>query len=240
MVGLICWKTGREKNGTRTLCGARFCAVYVLRGTGLRAQCSADRAARYLRRHGVKRAVFPAEYPYRERFVRRGIVPHGDAALRQEKAAELALYALEKAASSPGNARVALLATSPSGALEKTAFALVPRLRYLTICAPEADRLARMLRWDWGVSVHTLRRGAPVCADLAVVFDDAEWPCVCPCLRLKRAAVRFSAPLPAESEIWERGELIAALFAAGALRAEKIGVQMAENLWETGEKANFP
>lgn len=226
MTGLVCYRTGKEKDGVRTIGRARFYAVYAAEGTTLRARLAADRAARRLKKRGVRQAVFPRGYAWSGRFIRRGVLPADEGALRMEKAAELAMSALARQGCAPEGARVALVCSARCEALARAAERLAPRVRYLTLCTPEGEKLGRALRWDYGVSARLAREEDTADAALAVSFDAEEPRCRCACLWLRGEAVRFSAPLPQGSERWEQGQLIAALFSAGALRAEEITAEV--------------
>ncbi len=226
MLGLVCYRDAGERDGQRGFGGAVFRAVYVERGGGLRAYLSAKRAARRLKRQRVQRAVFPLGYPYSDVFARAGILPPEELPLRRAKAAEIACRAMEELGLSPSSARVALLA-SRAYAAEEAAISLARRVRYLTLCFPGDERLARALRWDCGVSAYLARRDETLRADLAVSFDAGAPPCACPVLSLadETLAVSYGARLPPGSAAWDRRQLICALFAAGALRAEDIAVE---------------
>lgn len=229
MLGLVCYRDGRGESGVRTLGGVRFCAVRVARGTGLRAALSARRAAKYLRDRGVRCAVFPPGYPFARAFAARGIAPPPEQPLRACKAAEIVLCAMAQL-HLPPSARIALVSSRPSGTLERAALSLVRPVRYLTLCTPSGERLGRMLRWDCGVSAHIAVRDEMLCADLAVSFDDAAPCCACPVLPLADEALRvtYRAPLPEGGASWDAGQLLFALFSAGALRAQDIAVEAVE------------
>lgn len=241
MLGLVCYREAGEKNGTRTLCGVRFCTVYVLRGVGLRARLSARRAAKYLRKRRVQRAVFPCGFSCADIFACRGILPPWELTLRACKAAEIICRAMAQLHLSP-SACIALVSSRPSGTLEHAALSLVRSVRYLTLCTPSGERLGRMLRWDCGVSAHIAVRDEMLCADLTVSFDDAAPRCICPVLPLGDEAlgVTYDALLPLGTDAWERQQLLCALFAAGALRAEEITIKTVKFPVQTPQNANFP
>ena len=94
MLGLVSYRDAGEKNGARTLCGVRFCAVYIARGEGMAARLSARRAAKYLKWHRVRYAVFPKDYPCKSAFARLGIVLPPEQPLRMTKAAEIVRCAM--------------------------------------------------------------------------------------------------------------------------------------------------
>lgn len=242
MLGLICYRDAGEKNGVRMLCGARFHAVYVLRGEGLRAALSAKRAAGELQKRRVRRAVFPPDYPYAGVFARRGVLPPEEAPLRMAKSAEIILCAMTQCGLAPEGARVALVSSQPSAVLETAALSLVRRVRYLTLCTPCGEHLGRRLRWDHGVSACVAAPEEPLRANFAAAFDACTCRCGGPVLPLGDGAlrVRYGAPLPREAASWEMRQLICALFAAGVLAEEKITVEEVEFPANTGENANFP
>ena len=242
MLGLVCYRDAGEENGVRTLCGVRFCAVYVVRGGGLRAALSAKRAARYLKKHRVRCAVFPPDFSAGEAFARCGVLPPGEIALRRVMAPEIILCAMAQLGLAPENSRLALVSAAESAALETAARSLAHIVRYLTLCTPGGGRIARTLRWDCGASVNMAPPGEPLCVGLAVTFDSATLRCTCPVLRLEdeTLGVCCRAPLPAGAERWDARQLLLALFAAGALKREEITVEAVELPAKTLQNANFP
>ena len=218
MLGLVAYREPGEKNGPRTLAGVRFCAAYVERGGGLRAALSARRAAKYLKKHRVRQAVFPPDFPMKEVFARRGVLP-------------------------PERTRLALVAARPSAALNAAALTLAREVRYLTLCSPDTERLSCIMRWDWGVSVCAAAAGTALCADLAVVFDGLAPLCRCPVLPLgdETLAVVYGAPtLAEETARWDGQQLICALFAAGALKTGEICIARVDFSAQTGQNTKFP
>ena len=93
-----------------------------------------------------------------------------------QKAAEIIRRAMARLGLAPERARIALCAPSQSAALEAAARELSKDVRYLALCAPNGERLARTLRWDCGASVHTLQTDERIAADLSVCFDDFPLP----------------------------------------------------------------
>ena len=242
MTGLVSYRGAGEKNGVRTLCGARFCAVFVSRGAGMAARLSARRAAKYLKARGARQAVFPKDYPHADVFARFGVLPPSERALRQVKAAEIVRCAMEKLGLAKEGARIALVAASPSAALESAAFALSREVRYLSLCAPGDERIARALRWDCGASVSVCSRAAEG-ADLAAVFSGGGVHCRCPALAIEdpALAVRFGAEgLPAAAEKWAENALLCALYGMGALDAASIFVKDVVFPAKAGENGNLP
>ena len=242
MLGLIGYRDAGEKNGARTLCGVRFCAVCAARGEGMLAAFSAGRAAKYLRKRGVRYAVFPKDYPYGEVFARFNVLPPPEQPLRMAKAAEIVRCAMARLGLAPERARIALSASSQSAALEAAARELVGDVRYLTLCAPNGERLARTLRWDCGATVHTVQRGEQIAADLTVCFDEL-FPSSGAVLPLRSSALSVAygtENLGNAATIWDEDQLICALYASLARRADEIWVKDVKMPSDGGETANLP
>ena len=242
MLGLISYRDTGEKNGARTLCGVRFGAVYAARGEGMLAALSAKRAAKYLKKRRVHYAVFPKDYPYGEVFARCGILPPPEQPLRMAKAAEIIRCAMARLDLVPERARIALCASSQSAALEAAARELVGDVRYLTLCAPNGERLARALRWDCGATVHTVQRGETIAADLTVCFDEL-FPSGGTVLPLQSGALSVAygtENLGDASAVWNENQLICALYASLARRADEIRVKDVKMPPDGGETANLP
>ena len=224
--GLVCYRDTGEKNGARMLCGVRFDAAYASRGEGMLAALSAKRAAKYLQKRRVSYAVFPKDYPYAEVFARCGVLPPPEKPLRMAKAAEIIRRAMARLGLAPERARIALCAPSQSAALE----------------APNGERLARTLRWDCGASVHTLQTDERIAADLSVCFDDFPLPdgLVLP-LGSGAVSVAYGTEnLGDAAIIWNEDQLICALYASLARRADEIWVKDVKMPPDGGENANLP
>lgn len=227
MQGLVCYRDTGEKNGARMLCGVRFDAAYASRGEGMLAALSAKCAAKYLQKRRVSYAVFPKDYPYAEVFARCGVLPPPEQPLRMAKAAEIIRRAMARLGLAPERARIALCAPSQSAALEAAARELSKDVRYLALCAPNGERLARTLRWDCGASVHTLQTDERIAADLSVCFDDFPLPdgLVLP-LGSGAVSVAYGTEnLGDAAMIWNEDQLICALYASLARRADEIWVK---------------
>ena len=221
--GLVCYRDTGEKNGARMLCGVRFDAAYASRGEGMLAALSAKRAAKYLQKHRVSYAVFPKDYPYAEVFARCGVLPPPEKPLRMAKAAEIIRRAMAR------------LGLAPARELSKD-------VRYLALCAPNGERLARTLRWDCGASVHTLQTDERIAADLSVCFDDFPLPdgLVLP-LGSGAVSVAYGTEnLGDAAMIWNEDQLICALYASLARRADEIWVKDVKMPPDGGENANLP
>lgn len=142
----------------------------------------------------------------------------------------------------PERARIALCAPSQSAALEAAARELSKDVRYLALCAPNGERLARTLRWDCGASVHTLQTDERIAADLSVCFDDFPLPdgLVLP-LGSGAVSVAYGTEnLGDAAMIWNEDQLICALYASLARRADEIWVKDVKMPPDGGENANLP
>lgn len=241
LLGLVCYRGAGEKNGPRTLLGARFLAVYIARGEGPGAYLSAYRAAKYLKKRRVRQAVFPRDYPYRAVFARFGVLAPDERPLRQVKAAEIIRCAMAKRALRADRARIALVSSVPSAALETAAAALARDVRYLTLCTPNAARIARALRWDCGAGVAAAGE-KDLCADLAACFGGEGRALACPVLPVESAAltVLYGAAEVEDAMEWDEDQLLCALYAAAALRAEEIFVKDVIFPAKPAENANLP
>ena len=242
MQGLVCYRDTGEKNGARTLCGVRFDAAYASRGEGMLAALSAKRAAKYLQKRRVSYAVFPKDYPYAEVFARCGVLPPPEQPLRMAKAAEIIRRAMARLGLAPERARIALCAPSQSAALEAAARELSKDVRYLALCAPNGERLARTLRWDCGASVYEVQRGDHLASDLAVCFDDVPLPfgAVLPLAEALLKVEYGAAEIEDAAPDWDQNQLICALYAALVRRADEIGVKDVKFPPKAGETANLP
>lgn len=242
MLGLIGYRDAGEKNGARTLCGVRFCTVCAARGEGVLAAFSAKRAAKYLQKRHVRYAVFSKDYPHEEVFARFGVLPPPEQPLRMAKAAEIVRRAMSNLELAPERARIALCASAQSAALEAAARELTKDVRYLTLCAPSGERLARTLRWDCGATVHTVQRGEQIAADLTVCFDEF-FPSTGTVLPLQSGALSVTygtENLGDAAAAWNENQLICALYASLARRADEIWVKDVKMPPDEGETANLP
>ena len=97
-------------------------------------------------------------------------------------------------------------------------------MRHLTLCVPEGERLARALRWEYGIAVHLPREGERLCADVAVSFD-GERTADCPLLPLADRRMEAAFCLQIDGTAYRDPALLAALLAADAIKTEKISVE---------------
>ena len=216
MYGYIAYHTAEEPL-YRVVSGVRFHAVYVAAGESLRARLSARAAARALGREGVRCAVFPPDYPYREAFAHRGIASPPLAPLYRATAAVIARRWLSQRGVAPRSATVAFAAASATPELRRAAEALCAEVRYIALAVPRGGaELARLLKREHGVAARRIEPCAPLRADLIVDFDGAA--AGENVLRLDETLrVAYDSELP--------HELLAALWHVGALDAGTLGVE---------------
>ena len=157
-MGYIIWGNGSRKPALeeRRLAGGRFAVLAMgscaqLRGPLARAR--AGRAARRLWESGVRRAVFPVDFPYTELFLRQGVAPVETLPLRRTLAAPLTRRRLEALGRSPTEAVVGLSGARMSRELWEAARTLALSYRYVLLDAPGGEDLARELRREYGISL---------------------------------------------------------------------------------------
>lgn len=225
MLGWIRYEGAEKCGAERVMFGSA--AVLILDvpcGKSLRSARSARRAARFLVRNRVRLAVFPSGYPYADVFLRHGIARPDTAALYRACAAKITRCVLRQNGISPKTAEVALLAKNPSPALQKAAHALSGSVRYLTLCVPGREALARELRWMHGIAVRLPHAGEPTSAVLAVSFDGAR-TASCPLIPLADERLTVSLHAQIDGKTCTDPALLAALLAADALKADDICVE---------------
>ena len=190
----------------------------------------------------MRYAVFPKDYPCESVFARLGIVSPPEQPLRMTKAAEIVRCVMAQRGLRPECARIALLSAAPSAALEAAARELARDVRYLSLCTPGQERIARSLRWDCGASVYEVQRGDHLASDLAVCFDDVPPPFGA-VLSLAEALLKVeygAAEIEDAAPDWDQNQLICALYAALVRRADEIWVKDVKMPPDGGENANLP
>lgn len=158
MLGYIMYGGGerRPRIGERQLLGARFVTLDLGESRhpqGYPALRRADRAAGRLAELGVRRAVFPVDFPYTVLFARRGVCPVDTLPLRRALAAPLTRRRLEELGLGPTRAVAAVSADRMSQEVADTVRALALGYRYVLLDAPGGEDLARTLRRDHGISL---------------------------------------------------------------------------------------
>ena len=185
------------------------------------------RGAKALRRQGVCQAVIPTEKGFRELMEKEGVFPVSTRKLREEIAAEWVGQILRSRDIGAAQTTVAVEAELLSAEVVRTVTQLSLRHRYVYLLVPRGGEiLARRLRREYGVSLQIAPGNG---ADVLVRFGEGER-----CGKLLTLDVwDESVPLPplilppnqeqALPAGAERGQLIAALRSAGALKHLSVG-----------------
>ena len=179
------------------------------------------RAGRSLCAGGAVRALVPAGFARWPLLLASGLRPVDPGAFLRAQAAPLAASLLERQGLAPDRATVALRGRRADGEMLRAALALCPRVRRLTISAPQGgEELAAWLRREYGLPI--LPADAPAQAALLLQpGTEPEDANPCPALTLfgpepDLAGLRLSAPdlaptdredLPLLSALWEGGRL---------------------------------
>ena len=179
------------------------------------------RAGRSLCAGGAVRALVPAGFDRWPLLLKLGLRPVDPGAFLRAQAAPLAASLLERQGLAPDRATVALRGRRADGEMLRAALALCPRVRRLTLSAPQGgEELAAWLRREYGLPI--LPADAPAQAALLLQpGTEPEDANPCPALTLfgpepDLAGLRFSAPdlaptdredLPLLSALWEGGRL---------------------------------
>ena len=232
MFGLVCDHAAEEPR-ERAAEGVRFCAVYVTGGDTLRARLSQHAAARALTRRGVREAVLLAKNIDRAVLIKHGVVPLSAAPLYRATAAAIVRHYLAQKGLSPRNTTLAFAAEYVTQELYRAIESLSAEVRYLALRVPDGAALAGRLQRERGVAVRLYGEGSPR-ADLTVAFDGAAAEGAV--LRLDDTlCVTYDSPYP--------NELLAALWRAGALDADKLtvlSVSTAESQEKSCKMPPFP
>ena len=179
------------------------------------------RAGRSLCAGGAVRALVPAGFDRWPLLLKLGLRPVDPGAFLRAQAAPLAASLLERQGLAPDRATVALRGRRADGEMLRAAMSLCPRVRRLTISAPQGgEELAAWLRREYGLPI--LPADAPAQAALLLQpGTEPEDANPCPALTLfgpepDLAGLRLSAPdlaptdredLPLLSALWEGGRL---------------------------------
>ena len=211
----------------RRILGTRFLCAAVAETPALTKRARMDRALRRLEKSGVTALVPPRDVSVPDRLPVVDTLP-----LARELAAELVRLELARQGVSPGSARVAVAAKSPSGELVRAVTELALRSRYLLLDLPwGGEDLCRQLRREYGVSVQ-LNPGWDriIQADAVVLLDPPEQT-------VERSVALYpggglvlpplAVPPALETQLegpWDRPALLAALRQAGVLRPGQITI----------------
>lgn len=237
MFGLVCWteegKSGEAILGERELLRLRFCEAVVRKGERtpaflLRRRCR--RAAKQMRKLGITRAVFPADFPFGAEFAAQGILPADLLPLYRGLAADLVQAALEGRGREVRERPVAVCADRLTAEVRQAVTALCIRNRYVLLSAPDREgAFCRQLRREYGVPIQqaedlsqleragvvvlfSARAGLFPGQTVLELYDGGKLPPV-------RLLPEGEVQLPPD---WDRDQLLGALWAAGALRPGQV------------------
>lgn len=242
MIGLLFWKEPQGGIPLRTVTLAersilrtRFLCAEIARGprtAEMTLRRRAGTAARRLRRAGVTRVVLPERFAWGAQLERQGLRPVSTLSLRRRLAADWVRGALAEAGVSPAGARVAVSAAQMTGELVRTVTELSLRHRYVLLDVPYGgEELCRRLRREYGISL-LLGPDRPQleAADALVLFDPRTdlrrtGGVTLPLYDEAAPMGALSLPPALEEQLPEgadRGQLLAALLEAGALRPGQV------------------
>lgn len=242
MYGMIVWtlpeKGKRAVRLTQRSClRMRFACAEIVKGPRtpeavLRRRVLA--AARRLQKQGVNRAVLPAGFSYGGQLEKYGVRPISTLSLRRRLAADWVRAALAEEGLPTGGARVAVTAAQLTGEVVRTVTELALRHRYVLLDLPYGgEELCRQLRRDYGVSLLLgPSREQLEGAEALVLFDPrtdlaGKNPVTLPLYAETVSLPGMALPPALEEQLptgVDRGQLLAVLQEAGALRPGQITV----------------
>ena len=135
--------------------GGTFLVLDMGRSTqGFFASRHAARAAKRMLEHGVRRAVFPLDFPYTAIFLRHGIIPVDPLPLRRILSALFVRRKLDALGLTGTQAVIAIAGESMSAELEQTVRTLALSYRYVLLSVPSGgEAFAQQLRRQYGISL---------------------------------------------------------------------------------------
>ena len=240
MVGLLTWAEPRKGQRSvrleeRHILRMRFLQAEVVsspHGAILRRRVLA--AGKKLRKRGVTQVVLPEGFSFQEQLTKCGLRPVGTLALRRGLAADWVRWGLAEKKQPVAGARVAVSAASLTGEAVRTVTELCLRHRYVLLDLPYGgEELCRQLRREYGVSLLLgPDREQLEGAEALVLFDRRpDLSLANPvALRLydeEQALPPLALPPGMEEAVppgVDRGQLLAVLREAGALKREQIAL----------------
>lgn len=238
MVGLLTWAEPRKGQKSvrleeRHILRMRFLQAEVIsspHGVILRRRCMA--AGKKLRKRGVTQVVLPEAFPFREELSKCGLRPVSTLALRRSLAADWVRAGLTEKGRPVAGARVAVAAASLTGEAVRTVTELCLRHRYVLLDLPYGgEELCRQLRREYGVSLLLgPSKDQLEGAEALVLFDprtdlSLENPVALRLYDEGQTLPSLTLPPNLEEALPEgadRGQLLAVLREAGALKREQI------------------
>jgi hypothetical protein len=190
-------------------------------------------AAKRLQKQGIRKAILPEDFLWREQLAQREIQPISTVPLRQMLAADWVRWDLENRKIPSSGARVAVVCGGLSGAAVRTVTELALRHRYVMLKVPYGgEELCRQLRKEYGISLLLKPSQEQMeSADVTVLFE--KWgegrgrgrlplydeTMKMPELSLPPALEDFLPPGT------ERNQMLTVLLEAGAIRPGQIAFQ---------------
>ena len=160
-----------------TRCGASFLVLDMGKGAlGAFSALRAARAAERMYAQGVRRAVFPVDFPHTAIFLRRGIIPVDPLPLRRALSARFVKNQLALAGMANRDALVAVSGEQMNGEIEKTVLELTQSYRYVMLSVRSGgEEFADRMRRQYGVSLLLAPSVDRLeCADALVLFSPRE------------------------------------------------------------------
>ena len=232
MLGYVVWseEKGKSRGEEMYLAGVRFCRVAIGRG-GAWERRRAERAAAIMARAGVRRVVFPEEFPYLPLFARWRIRPVNTAPLRRELVWPWLEERIDRLQTPHRQLSAAVCTASADRQQNRLVEHLVRRCRYVMLDGP-GEELARRIRREQG-AVLRLDPGREELekADILVLFTCREDlsgrnPIFCadyPGAQVGRLSLRLPRVFwPGENAPQGEEGLAAALWSAGVLSTDTI------------------
>lgn len=220
------------------LLGARFLSLSMAQPRHPNSIISRRRALLAARRmvgEGVRRAVFPLDFPYTSLFIRQGILPVDPLPLRRALAPLLVRRDLERLGIAPTQAVLALSGDRLTPALADAVRTLSMSFRYVLLDVPSgAEELARSLRRGYGISLllrptlQQLHRADALLlyaprSDLAC--ENPLFYALYPGALRGRGVIPLTLPAAIRSQVEPNcspDQLLSALFSQGALTLDTI------------------
>ena len=159
MLGYVCCDADgvRPAFGRRQILGCIFVELRLpkrRRPEGLWAGRQAAAAAGRMREMGVRRAIFPVEFPHISRFALQGICPVDPLPLRCALVPHLVRERLSAAGRDPREVRIAITGRHMTPALAEITQDFAIRYRHVILdVSTGGEELARMLRREYGISL---------------------------------------------------------------------------------------
>lgn len=189
----------------------------------------AARAARQMRRYGVRRAVFPVDFPYTSAFLHQGVLPIDPLPLRRALCADFVCRRMEQLGIPTTRAVIAIGGDRMTPEMTETVKRLARAYRYVMLAVPEGgEDLAASLRREYGIAlILKPARDQLERADALVLFSpredlSGENRVFCP-------LYHGGTPLPLELNgaqglppNCDREQLAAALYAMGLCRMDTL------------------